>query len=222
MATTLPRRPPAPAGRAAPSVVPGGGRQRRWSLALVAVLLTLGSALAFVVLWMNAGERKPVLAMANDVAAGQVIQADDLKVVRVSADGGVALVASSARDQVVGQPAATNLLADTLLSASAVGDDDGLDSGATVIAIPVPVTEVPHEELETGDRLILYSTAAGAEGEARAAQIIGEGRVFSVQDSDDSSTGDIRVSVSVDETLAPEIAAAVRADTIYISQTSAG
>jgi hypothetical protein len=141
----------------------------------------------------------------------------------VSADGGVALVASSARDQVVGQPAATNLLANSLLTASGVGDDDGLDTGTTVIAIPVPVTEVPHEELETGDRLILYSTAGSGEGEAGAtARIIGEGRVFSVQDSDDSSTGDIRVSVTVDETLAPEIAAAVRADTIYISQTSAG
>ena len=61
MATTLPKRTPTPADRAAPSLVPGGGRQRRWSLALVAILVTLGSALAFVVLWMNAGDRKPVL-----------------------------------------------------------------------------------------------------------------------------------------------------------------
>jgi hypothetical protein len=42
-----------------------GGRQRRWSLALLAVLLTVGSALAFVVLWLNAGERRPVLAVAR-------------------------------------------------------------------------------------------------------------------------------------------------------------
>ena len=101
--------------------MPGGGRQRRWSLALVAVLVTLGSALAFVVLWMNAGDRKPVLALNNDVAAGQIIEADDLKVVRVSADGGVELVASSASDDVVGQPATTNLLAGSLLVAEAVG-----------------------------------------------------------------------------------------------------
>ena len=138
MATTLPKRTPTPADRSAPSLVPAGGRQRRWSLALVAVLVTLGSALAFVVLWMNAGDRKPVLALNNDVAAGQIIEADDLKVVRVSADAGVELVASSASDDVVGQPATTNLLAGSLLVAQAVGSDDGLAQGTTVIAIPVP------------------------------------------------------------------------------------
>jgi hypothetical protein len=40
--TTVPNRNPALADRPGPSLVPGGGRQRRWSLALLAVLVTLG------------------------------------------------------------------------------------------------------------------------------------------------------------------------------------
>jgi hypothetical protein len=222
MATTLPKRTPTPADRAAPSLVPGGGRQRRWSLALVAILVTLGSALAFVVLWMNAGDRKPVLAMRNDVAAGQIIEADDLQVVRVSADAGVQLVASSASDDVVGQPATTNLLAGSLLVADAVGSDDGLAQGTTVIAIPVPRTEIPSDDLETGDRLVLYRTpGSGAAGDA-GTDVIGEGRVFSVQEGDDSAGSDIRISVTVGESLAPEIASAVAQDQIYLAQAAAG
>jgi len=222
MATTLPKRTPAPADRAAPSFVPGGGRQRRWSLALLAVLVTLGSALAFVVLWMNAGDRKPVLALKNDVAAGQIIEADDLKVVRVSADGGVELVASAASDDVVGQPATTNLLAGSLLVGGAVGSDDGLAQGTTVIAIPVPRTEIPSDDLETGDRLVIYRTPGGSGDAEAGTDVIGEGRVFSVDDGDDGSSSDIRVSVTVDESRAPEIASAVAQDQIYLAKAAAG
>ena len=42
------------------------------------------------------------------------------------------MVASSASDDVVGQPATTNLLAGSLLVAEAVGSDDGLAQGTTV------------------------------------------------------------------------------------------
>jgi hypothetical protein len=219
--TTLPPRSQAPGDRAAPSLVPGRGRQRRWSLALVAVLTTLGSALAFVVLWMNAGDRKPVLALRNDVIAGQIIEADDLTVVRVSADSGVSLVSSSARDDVIGKPAATNLLAGTLLVPEVVGTADGLESGTAVLAIPVPVAQLPADELDTGDNVTIYRTAqSGDEGEDTAAAVIGEGRVFSVAEDDSDSV--IRVSVTVDETIAAEIANAVAADRFYVAKTAAG
>src|SRR4029450_7011773 len=137
-----PPPPPRGRGRPAPALVPGGGRQRRWSLALLAVLITLASALGFVVLWMNAGGREPVLALRRNVTAGQTIEADDLQVVRVAADPGIDPIASSppaptagrpaphpgldpiassARDDIVGRPAAADLLAGTLLVPEAVG-----------------------------------------------------------------------------------------------------
>jgi hypothetical protein len=218
--TTLRPRPPAPAGdRAAPTLVPGGGRQRRWSLALLAVLVTIGSALAFVVLWMNAGDRKPVLALRNNVAAGQMIQEDDLQVVRVSTDSGITPIASSERSEVVGKPATANLMAGTLLVREAINlDNEALDQGTTVIAIPVPPAELPSDELEHGDRVLLYRTPdpnSGAE-----AEMLGEGHVFSVEEDDDGAN-DIRVSVTVDETLGLDIATAVSEDQIYLSQAPA-
>jgi hypothetical protein len=216
--TTLPPRNQAPGNRPAPTLVPGGGRQRRWSLALLAILITLGSALAFVVLWMNAGGREPVLALRNNVAAGQLIQEDDLVVVRVSTDSGVDLYPSSRRGDVVGQPAATNLLAGMLLVDGAVGDDDDIATGTAVIAIPVPAEQIPSEDLATGNRVILYRTLSDAA--ATEAEVIGDGTVFSVQEDNDG-TSDIRVSVTVAESIAARVANAVGQDEIYLVKTGA-
>jgi SAF domain len=200
--------------RPVPSLVPGGGRQRRWSLALLAVLVTLGSALGFVVLWMNAGGREPVLALKNDVAAGSPIRAEDLAVVRVATDPGIRPVASSARDDVIGRPAAIDLLAGTLLVAKAVGDDKGLDEDTSVIAIPIARSQAPPG-LETGNRVELYRTPSGATGdEEQLAVLIGEGRVFSVT-ADENGGSEISVSVTVKQTAVPEIAAAIQPDRIY-------
>jgi hypothetical protein len=214
--TTFPRN-QAPGDRVAPTLVPGGGRQRRWSLALVAVLVTLGSALAFVVLWMNAGGRHPVLALANDVVAGQVIRDDDLTVVRVATDEGITPVAASARDQVVGQPAAADLLAGTLLVPSAVGSNDGLETGKSQIGIPVSRERMPSGDLERGDTVTIVRT--GGQSEDAAPDTIGSARVFDVQVGDDSSAN-IRVSVVIDSELALQVAAAVDADQIYLVKTN--
>ena len=45
--------------------------------------------------------------------------------------------------------------------------------------------------------------------------------MFSVDDSDDSGS-DVRISVTVDESLAPEITSAVAQDQIYLGQAAAG
>jgi SAF domain len=218
MATTLPPRTPVAGDRGAPMLAPGRGRQRRWSLALLAVLMTLGSALAFVVLWMNAGNREPVLALANDVPAGQTITDGDLTTVRVSVDGGITPVASSARDQVVGQPAAADLLAGTLLTPEAVGDNEGLGGDEVLVAIPIPVEEFP--ELETGTRVLLYrASSAGAAAEESSADLIGDGVVFSVQQEEGGS--DVRVTVRLSESLAGDTAAALAADEILVMRGGA-
>jgi hypothetical protein len=216
MVSTVPPRTQLGADRPGPTLVPGAGRQRRWSLALVAVLVTLGSALGFVVLWMNAGGRQPVLALANDVQAGAPIQADDLQVVRVSFGTGITPVAASAQDQVVGKPATVDLLAGTLLTADAVGDDGGLDTATAVIAIPVPSTELPSPDLARGDNLVIYRTTDGSDEDAQPKEI-GTGRVVAVDADNESSSSDVGVSVKVDRNILGEVADAIGDDQVYLA-----
>jgi hypothetical protein len=189
-------------------------------LALMAILITVGSALAFVVLFLNAGGREPVLAVKRDVAAGQTIGRDDITVVRVASDPGVKMLSSKARDEVIGRPATVDLLAGSLLVPGAVGKESGLKTGTAVVAIPTRVEEVPSPDLAAGDRVLLYRAPKDAGGdEPRPTKTLGEGRVFDVQSKDDSSS-QMRVSVTVDQTLVPDIAAAIQADEIYMAMAS--
>jgi hypothetical protein len=214
-----PAGPPGLGARPAPTLAtPGARRQRRWSLALVALLVTLGSALAFVVLWMNAGNREPVLALARDVPAGQTIQEDDLTTVRISVESGITPVASSARDQVVGQPAAADLLAGTLLTPDMVGDNEGLGDDEVIIAIPLPVENFP--ELEAGNRVRIYRAASSGAEEQVGAELLGEAVVFSVNHEEGDST--VRVTVKIGISMVEETAAAVAADEIQVVRAGAG
>jgi hypothetical protein len=86
----------------------------------------------------------------------------------------------------------------------------------------VPRTEIPSDDLETGDRLVLYRTPGGSGDAETGTEVIGDGRVFSVDEGDDGSTSDIRVSITVDEGLAPEIASAVAQDQIYLAKAATG
>jgi hypothetical protein len=217
MVSTVPPRTPLGVDRPGPTLVPGDGRQRRWSLALVAVLVTLGSALAFVVLWINAGDRQPVLALADDVEQGAQIQADDLRVVRVSFGSGITPVAASAKNQVIGRPATVDLLAGTLLTAQAVGDDGGLDATMAVISIPVPRNELPSPNLARGDNLSIWRTTQnGGDGDAQP-QELGTGRVTGIDVGEDSGSSDIGVSVRVNRDILGDVADAIGDDQVYLA-----
>jgi hypothetical protein len=207
--TVIPPRQPV-VDRGAPTLVPGGGRQRRWSLALLAVLLTVGSALAFVVLWLNAGERHPVLAVARPVEAGTPLTADDIKVVRISTDPGITPLSSSLRDEVIGQPAAVDLLPGSLLVPDSVGTGEVLDDNTQVVAIPINSSRVP--DLERGDHVTVFRTDTAGGGQASVMEI-GEARVMGVEDAEG---GQVSVEISVDVDAVPEIFADPNFDNISI------
>jgi len=208
--TVLPPRQPI-ADRGGPNLVPGGGRQRRWSLVLLAVLLTVGSALAFVILWLNAGDKKPVLAVARPVQAGQTFTAEDLTVVRISIDPGIAPVASSARSQVIGRTASVDLLPGTLLVADAVGDPDSGDADTRILSVSLDAARVP--DLERGDHVTVLRTDTSSSSDTPATEL-GDARVLGVDDADG---GRVAVQLSVDKADAIAIVgAAAKPDQVSI------
>src|SRR3954465_13609888 len=76
------------------------GRQRSVPLAVMGVLLCFLGALVFGALHLRLDQRKVVLAVTHPVAAGQMIRADDIRAVRVSATG-VATISNADRAVVV-------------------------------------------------------------------------------------------------------------------------
>jgi len=198
-----------------PGLVASGGRQRRWSLALVALLLTLGSGLTFVVLWLNAGDRRPVLAVDGNVAAGQVIGREQLQVVRVSSDPGIDPIPASRRDEIAGQVARTDLLEGMLLVDDAIAPQgSGLGAGMAVVAVPVANERLPSpQQLGPGDWVRVYDTGSTSGGEAALGEAVTTARVLSIDWGDSSSS----VSLTVEEQHGARIATAVQEDRIYLA-----
>lgn len=190
---------------AALRLAPPPARQRRWSLAVVGLLLTLGAALAFAVLWMNAGDRRPVLAMARTVPAGEVVTAADLEVVRVATDPGVAVVPSERRSRVVGRTAGVELVAGSLLSERQLGTPTAVGPGEAVVGLPLRSSQLPAR-LRPGDRVAVVDT--GVNG-GRAGAVITEAKVLT---STSTADGNVLVSLVVSEPVAGPVTALVAAE----------
>lgn len=137
----------------ASSLAPVRGRRRPWLLGLGALLASIG-ALSVVWLVGAAGQRQEVLAVRSDIAYGQVLRAEDLTIARVSVDPGVAVLSSSARDQVLGQFATTRLSAGMLLTTGMVEPAGEPEPGRVLVPIAVPVERMPAGGLRAGDRIL--------------------------------------------------------------------
>ena len=99
-------------------------RRRPWVFALMAALVAagaLGTAFAFT----SVNDTQEVLVVSSDIKRGEIIEAGDLAVVRVSVDPALTPVPGSQKAELEGSRAAVDLWAGTLLSEQAVTDNLG-------------------------------------------------------------------------------------------------
>ena len=191
-------------------------RPRNVPWIVVGILLVVGGALAFSLLASRLAARQSVLALRRSVPAGQVIRAEDLKIVGISVDGQLRGIPAAQRGEVLGRPAAADLASDTLLTRADVGTGTGLRPGKAVVGLGLKASQLPADDLGPGSRVVLLDTGEpGASGPAEPT-VLGEGRVTSVHKDDASSGGTVNVSVVVDDAKAPTIAAANAAGRIAL------
>jgi hypothetical protein len=160
-------------------------------------LLVVCGWLAAVV-FASVGHREEVLALARPVGRYEQLQAEDLRVVRVAADPDLGTVPAGRLDDLVGRPAATDLVAGSLLH-----EDELLDAGERVVG---PVEAVVGTVLEAGDSPgnlaagvdveIVVRAAAGS----RAGPQTLQGWVLEASDTDTPGVESERVSLVVPST----------------------
>ena len=202
---TATRERPKPAHR--PSVPVGASpsglvRRRRWGLAVAGVGAVVVGGWGFASLWLAAGDRVEVVALAGDVEAYDTVERSDLRTVRV---------------------AASDLPARSLLvDADLFPDGEELMSeDEAVVGVRVPAGAAPVE-LARGRAVlaVLRPTAtargtAGADGEARSV----EGwvlRAESVESGAGQVTGGLSVSVVVPRDDATSVADAAADDRLSL------
>lgn len=194
-------------------------RRRRLPLTVVAVLVAASSALVFALLWLNAGDRRAVLAVAAAVSAGEVIEAGDLVVVRVSVDPVLAPLPASARADVIGETATVDLVAGTLLTDAQVGAEALLPTGQAVVGLALDGGQVPTPRLGAGDRVQVVATAvtqptADAAEDGALGRVMAEGEVFAIEPA--AQGAGVLVSLIVDEDVPADIAGAAAADRVSL------
>jgi hypothetical protein len=107
------------------------------------VLLVVATVVVFWQVDLRRHADAAFLATARPIAAGQTITDADMTVVRVSNASGLALLAASARDQVVGRTATAPIPAGTLVTSAQVGPAAWPPAGQAVIAVAVKPGRAP-------------------------------------------------------------------------------
>lgn len=174
----------------------------------VGLIVVLGFALAAVLWQLNAVQKDPVLALANDVSRGEVIEADDVRVVYVASDDPIAHLASSQSATVVGRIARSDLPAGALLTRDAVSDGPAVEAGQGVVGLALEPGQVPSSRLRTGDLVNVVTAGAPTTSASSSTDevIVERAEVFAVEEL--TASGRLFVSLKASEADANKVAAA--------------
>lgn len=179
-------------------------RIRRRPLLLVgtiAAVLVGGLGTAWV--FTASAASTEVVAVRVGVQRGEVIDRDDLAVVRVGLDPSLDVVLAGRIDEIPGQRAATDLVPGSLLVSASVTDQVVPRTGESLVGVALAPSMLPAEPLLAGDRVTIVETP-GAQGEVVTAPIVMEAVVSQVTILE---TGDTKVDVLVPSEKAAELAA---------------
>ncbi|MDA8274591.1 MAG: SAF domain-containing protein [Actinomycetota bacterium] len=207
-----------------PTHVPVPGRRRQLPLVAVGVLLVVGCALGFADASLHLGTREEVLAVAQPVAAGQVLTAADLRAVKVSTGSGLAVVAVGAEGSVLGRRAAVALLPGSLLTAAEVGSAPAVGAGSDVVALGLKPGAYPPE-LAPGDRVEVVPVPGASSGSTTGSVAAGSpvnATVLAVEGATVGSGAPTVLSLEVAARDAGEVAALAAADQASVVEIGAG
>jgi len=216
------------AGPQPPGQAPHRLRRRSVPLAAGGVVLVVVCALVFAEGWLQAGNRQPVLALAQPVTAGQVITAADLETVRVSAAGPVSLVPASRHAEVAGSTAAVSMPAGSLLTGSDIGTPPPA-KGQVRLGVAVKPGAYPPDLAAGQDVDVLATPASGTSGSPAgsgstgAALSAGQAVVLSVSAASAAGgSGETVVELQVSADAMPQVAAANATGQIALATIPAG
>lgn len=137
-------------------------RQRRPGLAALGLIVVIGMGTIFGWLYTTAGEKTPVVVLAREVPAGQVIERADLSTVDVA--GAVTAIAGSNLASAVGQRAAVGLLPGTLLQRSMLAEGEAIPAGQVKVGVAVKAAQMPADGVNAGDKVAVVRLQGGAQG----------------------------------------------------------
>lgn len=185
-----------------------GLRRPRVPELLVGSAIAVAFALAAVLWQANSTQREPALALATDVARGEVIDAADVRVVYVGSDEPIVTLRRDQAAIVVGHAAAADLEAGTLLTPLHVADAQQVEAGEGVVGLALDPGQFPAMGLAPGDLVNVVGAGGGEELLAEKAV------VFAIEDL--GGQGRRFISIRTSEPAANRIAAVAEVSSIRL------
>jgi hypothetical protein len=169
--------PTMPAGRRMPSAP----RERKPALAILAVLLIVGGALAAGTLVIKSGHRVGAIEVTQAIPQGEQIPASAIAEVQIAADTGVRYVSWQFAGQVPQYYATAAIPAGTLLNSGMITKTRSTPSGAAEVGLALKDGQVPGN-LKAGDPVRVFSTqvSSGAGCPGRPGVTLTHGTVIAI------------------------------------------
>ncbi|KAB7740366.1 hypothetical protein GA707_19480 [Nostocoides sp. F2B08] len=177
-------------------------------MAAALVVVCLG-ALGNVWLLQSSSDAVQVVAARTAIERGQVVTAEQLMSVSVAADPAVRTVAASQMSELVGQRAAVDVAAGTLLTEDSVTVENVPGEGFSLVGVALSSAMLPGEPLVAGDRVRVVATLGPQQDAATASDPLAlDAVVVSTQSGLDSvGQGQTILTVQVPDGDAPALAA---------------
>ncbi len=191
----------------APPLAPPPKLRRRPALVAAAVGAICLGALLGAWAWTSTTNTQEVLAARDTIPRGAIIEADDLERVRINADPALAPIASSSYDDIVGQRAALDIAAGSLLTETSASEELLPPEGMSVVGVALTPAQAPGLALQSGDRVRVVATPGEGEQAPSGAPSFSEAEV--VGSHVDDATGELIVDLLVPHADATVLAARV-------------
>ncbi|MET7621944.1 SAF domain-containing protein [Streptomyces sp. NPDC005408] len=133
-------------------------RRRRPGLIALSVALIAGGGLSGAVLYATSGQRTAVVVVARDVPVGSQITREDLAEASIALDPAVKSVKASKADDLVGQRAAVDLRAGSLLAPAQVTKKSLIGAGEQLVGVSLKPSQLPATTLAPGQKVLIVST----------------------------------------------------------------
>lgn len=149
---------------AAPPLAPPPKLRRRPALVAASVAAICLGALLGAWAWTTTTNTAEVLAARDTIPRGSVIDAEDLERVRINADPALAPLPASSYDELVGQRAALDIAAGSLLTEESTASDVLPPEGMSVVGVALTPAQAPGLPLNSGDKVrVVVTPGEGAD-----------------------------------------------------------
>jgi len=192
---------------AAPPLAQPPKLRRRPALIAAAVASICLGALLAAWAWTSTTNTQEVLAARNTIPRGAVITSEDVTRVRINADPALAPLPASAYDDMVGQRAALDIAAGSLLTQTATTSELLPPDGMSVVGVALTPAQAPGLLLQNGDKVRVVVTPGDGADPPAASPAFSDAQVVGTRT--DEMTGELVVDLLVPHADATVLAARV-------------